>query len=253
VRAALLIAVAALLAVSFGPSALGQTVRAGNLIVTVEGGFTPKRLPASKPAPITLRAKSTLKTVDGGRLPAAQTLTLDFDKHTGIDTTGLPTCSVGKLLNTLTANARQICAGALVGTGRAGAEIYFPEQEPFFASGALLIFNGPPKGGQPRLIFHVYARVPAPTTFVTTADMSRIRKGVYGTRVVIKIPSIVAGQGSLSFAEMEIRKSWTHRGRKRNLLLATCPTGRFFVRGDLSFSDGTKMSGKVLRTCTPVG
>lgn len=250
-RVALVAVLVGALALALGAAAVGQVVRAGNLIVTVEGGFTPKRLPAAKPAPITLRAKSTLETADGGRLPIAKTLTLDFDKHTAIDTAGLPRCTIGKLQNTLTAQAKRTCASSLVGTGRAGAEIYFPEQPPFFASGTMLIFNGPPKGGQPRLIFHVYAHVPAPTTFVTTADLSRVRKGIYGTRVVIRIPSIVAGQGSLSFAELAIRKSWKHRGRTRNLLLATCPTGRFFVRGDLSFADGTKMSGKVLRTCTP--
>jgi hypothetical protein len=252
-RIALLLALIAALLISIAATAPGQVVRAGTLIVTVEGGFTPKRLPSREPAPITLKAKSTLETADGGRLPIAKTLTLDFDKHTDIDTTGLPKCSVGKLHNTLTAQAERICASSLVGTGRAGAEIYFPEQPPFFASGEMLIFNGPPKGGQPRLIFHVYAMVPAPTTFVTTADMSRLKGGIYGTRVVIKIPTIVAGQGSLSFAELQIRKSWTHRGKKRDLLLATCPTGRFFVRGDLSFTDGTKMAGKVLRTCTPAG
>ncbi len=252
--AALVLAIALVLAAAVGAlAAAKQTVRAGNLIVTVEGGFTPKRLPAREPAPITLQAKSTLDTVDGARLPIAKTLTLDFDKHTDIDTTGLPKCDTGKLFNTLTAQAKRICADALVGTGRAGAEIYFPEQAPFFASGALLIFNGPPQGGEPRLIFHVYARVTAPTTFVTTAEITRVRKGIYGHRVVIKIPTILAGQGSLSFAEMTIRKSWTHRGKRRDLLLATCPTGRFFVRGDLDFTDGRRMAGKVLRTCTPAG
>jgi hypothetical protein len=252
-RGALFAALVAALVAAVAATAPGQFVRAGNLIVTVDGGFTPKRLPKREPAPITLQAKSTLDTADGGRLPIAKLLTLDFDKHTDIDTTGLPRCSVGKLFNTLTAQAERICRSSLVGRGRAGAEIYFPEQPPFFASGTMLIFNGPPKGGQPRLIFHVYAMVPAPTTFVTTADLSRIKSGIYGTRVVIKIPSIVAGQGSLSFAELKIRKSWTHGGKKRNLLIATCPTGRFFVRGDLSFADGTRMSGKVLRTCTPAG
>jgi hypothetical protein len=249
----MLCALALALAAMIGPSALGQTVRAGNLIITVDGGFTPKKLPRREPAPITLRAKSTLRTVDGSHLPAARKLTLDFDKHTSIDTTGLPTCGIGQLQNTLTAQAKRVCGKALVGTGRAGAEILFPEQPPFFASGAMLIFNGRPKGAQPVLIFHVYARVPAPTTFVTTADISKASGGTYGTRVVIKVPSIVAGQGSLSFAEMEIRKTWIHRGRKRNLLLATCPTGRFFVRGNLSFAGGTRMSGKVIRSCTPIG
>jgi hypothetical protein len=232
-------------------SAVGQTVRAGNLIVTVEGGFRPHKLPSDTPAPIVLKAKSTIRTADGTHPPAAKTLSLEFDKHAAINTRGLPTCSVGRLLNTLTDQAQSICGKSLVGTGRAGAEILFPEQPPFFASGRMLIFNGRPKGGRKVLIFHVYARVPAPTTFVTTAVISKA-SGIYGTRTEIKIPTIVAGQGSLTFAELEIGKSWTFRGRRQHLLLATCPTGRFITRGDLSFHDGSRMKGKVIRSCSPI-
>ncbi|HEX6230048.1 MAG TPA: hypothetical protein VFZ41_11375 [Solirubrobacterales bacterium] len=198
-----------------------------------------------------LQAKSTIRTADGTHPPAAKTLSLEFDKHASIHTTGLPTCSVGRLLNTLTAQARSICRKALVGTGRAGAEILFPEQPPFFASGKMLIFNGRPKGGRKVLIFHVYARVPAPTTFVTTAVISKA-SGIYGTRTEIRIPTIVAGQGSLTFADLQIGKAWAHRGKRQNLLLATCPTGRFITRGDLSFVDGSRMKGKVIRSCTPI-
>ena len=60
------------------------------------------------------------------------------------------------------------------------AEIAFPEQAPFSASGPLLIFNGAPKGGKQVLIFHVHANVPAPTTFVTTAVISK-QGGRFGT------------------------------------------------------------------------
>jgi hypothetical protein len=227
-------------------------VRAGNLIITVELlGFSPRKLPVSKPSPIVLRAKSTIRTVDGSHPPAAKTLALEFDRHASINTRGLPTCSVGRLLNTLTAQAKSICRSALVGTGRAGAEIAFPEQPPFFASGRMLVFNGQRKGGHQVLIFHVYARVPAPTTFVTTAVISKA-SGTYGTKTLIRIPTIVAGQGSMTFAEVELRRKWKYRGKEQNLLLATCPTGRFFTRGDLRFVDGSRLAGKVVRSCTPL-
>jgi hypothetical protein len=246
-----LCAVVAGVVAMLGSSALGQTVKAGNLVVTVDGGFKPKQLPRTTPAPISLNAETTLKAADGSHPPAAKTLTLEFDKHAGINTRGLPTCSVGRLLNTLTAQAKSICRDALVGEGEAGAQIAFPEQEPFFAKGAMLIFNGRPKGGNKVLIFHVYARVPAPTTFVTTAVIAKA-SGIYGTRTTITIPTIVAGQGSLTFAELEIKRSWTYKGKTEHLLLATCPTGRFFTRGDLKFADGTRMRGKVLRSCSPI-
>jgi hypothetical protein len=233
-------------------SALGQTVRAGNLIVTVEGGFTPHKLPKTKPASITLSARSTIRTADGTHLPALDKLKLDFDKHTGVNIKGLPVCTTAQLMNTLTAQAKRICKGAVIGSGQAGAEIAFPEQDPFFAKAPMVIFNGPPKNGHPLFIFHVHAHVPAPTTFITTAELGR-SSGLYGTSVFIKVPTIVAGQGSLSFAEFSIHKKWVYKGKQQTLLYGTCPSGHFYVRGALTFTGGFKMAGKVVRSCTPVG
>lgn len=232
--------------------AFGQTVRAGNLIVTVEGGFTPHKLPKTKPASITLSARSTIRTADGTHLPPLDKLHLYFDKHTGVNTKGLPVCTINQLKNTVTNQAKKICAGSLIGTGQAGAEIAFPEQEPFFAKAPLEVFNGPPKHGHPVFIFHVYAHVPAPTTFITTAELGRAH-GLYGTSVFIKVPTIVAGQGSLSFAEFQIHKKWMYKGKEQTLLYGTCPSGHFYVRGSLIFKGGFQMAGKVVRSCTPRG
>ena len=250
VRVAALLVALAMLAL-LASSAFGQTVRAGNLIVTVLGGFTPHKLPAKDPASITLSAASTIRTADGTHLPALDFLRLEFDKHTGVNTKGLATCSVNKLTNTLTAQAKAICGDAIVGSGQAGAEIAFPDQEPFFAKAPLVIFNGPPKNGHPVFIFHAYAHVPAPTTFITTAELGDAH-GLYGTSVYIKIPTIVAGQGSLSFAEFSIHKQWVYKGEKQTLLYGTCPSGHFFVRGALTFVGGFKMAGKVVRSCSPL-
>ena len=91
-RSALLAALvlSALALAPLGTSALAQTVRAGRLIVTVEGGFTPHTLPTSHPGSITLSARSTIRTSDGSHLPALEELSLKFDKHTGVYTKGLP-------------------------------------------------------------------------------------------------------------------------------------------------------------------
>src|SRR6478672_9257965 len=237
-RSALLAALvlSALALAALGTSALAQTVRAGRLIVTVEGGFTPHTLPTNRPGSITLSARSTIRTSDGSHLPALEELSLKFDKHTGVFTKGLPVCTRQKLESTTTKAAKNACGRALVGTGQAGAEIEFPEQPPFFAKAPMLIFNAPPNHGHPVFLFHVYAFVPAPTTFITTAQITRAH-GLYGTDVLIKVPSIVAGQGSLSFAELSIHRTWTYKGRERSLLYGSCPTGHFFVRGDLLFDN----------------
>jgi hypothetical protein len=250
-RAAAVLGAIGLLAL-LGSSASGQTVRAGNLVVTVEGGFTPHKLPKADPASITLSARSTIATADGTHLPALDFLNLEFDKHTGVYTKGLPVCTPAQLENTVTAQAKRACPGAIIGSGQAGAEIEFPEQAPFFAKAPLVIFNGPPKNGKPVFIFQVYAHVPAPTTFVTTAVIGKAT-GAYGTSVYIKVPTIVAGQGSLSFAELSIHKKWVTKGKEQTLLYGTCPSGHFFVRGELTFKGGFKMAGKVVRSCTPTG
>jgi hypothetical protein len=249
-RKTTLVLSALLLTAALIATASAQTVRVGNLVITINGGVTPKKLPKSTPAPIKLRVDGSLATADGTHPPVLQTLYLQFDKHGHLNTKGLPTCTVGKLRSTLTAQAKKVCGDALVGQGRVSAEIALPEQAPFSASGPLLIFNGAPKGSKQVLIFHVYAHVPAPTTFVTTAVISKT-SGKYGTSALIEIPSIVSGQGSLTAFEGSLQKSWTYKGKKQSLLLASCPTGTLYAHGDFSFADGTEASGDVVRPCTP--
>lgn len=245
-----------LVAVLFGGalivSAGADTVKINGLVFTVDGGVTPKKLPRKGEAPISLTVNGTIEREDGTHPPALNTLMLEFDKHGRLNTTGLPTCTVGKLLNTLTAQAKSVCGKALVGTGRVSADIALPEQEPFGASGPLLIFNGKPKGGHQVLIFHVHAHVPAPTTFVTTAVISK-GKGKYGTAALVQIPSIVHGQGSLTAFKATLHKTWTYKGKKQSLLYAGCPTGSLYARGEFAFADGTTGSGSVVRPCTPSG
>ena len=100
------------------------------------------------------------------------------------------------------------------------------------------------------LIFHVHANVPAPTTFVTTALISK-QGGKYGTKAEVAIPTITGGQGSLTGFEATIHKTWTYKGQKQSLLLASCPTGTLYAHGDFAFADGTRASGEVVRPCVP--
>lgn len=230
--------------------AAGDVVRHDNLEISIDGGITPKKLPKKGQAPITLKVKGSIATTDGTHVPVLKTVDLQFDKHGSLYTKGLPTCNPNKLQSTLTAQAKKACGSALVGTGKVSAEIAFPEQAPFDASGPLLIFNGKPKGGKPTLIFHVYAHVPAPTTFVTQGVISKIH-GKYGTEALINIPTIVGGQGSLTSFEATLHKTWTYKGQKKSLLLASCPTGVLYAHGDFKFADGTTISGNVARPCTP--
>jgi hypothetical protein len=234
-------------------SAAKITLKSGNIEATFGGGISPKALPKKGPgAPLTLKLEGAMKTTDGTHIAAVDTISLDFDKAGKIYAKGLPTCTVGKLESTITSQAKGSCGKALVGTGKVAADIALPEQKPFGASGPLLIFNGPPKGGQPSLILHVYAHVPAPTTFVVPVKISKAR-GKYGTNAFIKVPKIVSGDGSVTSFKAKIKKKFSVKGKKYNLLTANCKTGALSVNGDLKFVGGTRLKGAFSEKCTPKG
>ncbi len=227
-------------------SATAQVVRFGNLIVTIEGGVSPKALPKREPAPISLQVSGSLRTADGTHPPVIKTIFLQFDKHGQLNTKGLPTCRAAQLKSTTTATAKKVCSEALIGTVSAEAEVALPEQGP------MLIFNGPAKGNKPTLLIHVYAFVPAPTTFVASVLIGH-EGGKYGTTAEVKVPTIVAGQGSLIAFKAKIKRSFTYKGKKQSVLTATCPTGHLYAHGDFTFADGTKLQGSVAKSCTPKG
>ena len=247
-KVAALLGIAAISALGIA-TATAQTVKLGNLVITIDGKITPSKLSKTTPQPIALELKGSLGTADGTHPPAVKELFLEFDRNGHLNTKGLATCTVGKLASTLTAQAKKACGDALVGSGSATAEISFPEQAPFSASGPMLIFNGS-KGNKQELIIHVYASVPAPTTFVTTAKIGK-GKGPYGTSALIKVPTITSGQGSLIAFKAKISKTFTAKGQKQSVLTATCKTGSLQARGDFLFAGGIKLSGKVTRSCTP--
>lgn len=252
-RRLVLITVAAVLLLGVAAAgAAPEVFRVGNLKIGIEGQIKPMKLPRNEFAPISLEVGGSIATADRSHPAALKSLMLEFDKNGRLNTKGLPTCTVGRLISTLTAQAKQLCGSALVGTGKVSAEIALPEQQPFSASGPLLIFNGAPKGGKQVLIFHVHANVPAPTTFVTTAVITKT-PGRFGTSAQVQIPTIVSGQGSLTGFKAKLGKTWTFKGKKESLLLAKCPTGSLHARGEFLFADGTKGAGEVVRPCTPMG
>ncbi len=238
-----------LLTLTATATALAVSAQAGKVVIEIEGGISPTRLAKKTPTPITLKINGAIKTTDGSHVPALKTLDLEFDKHGTIYTKGLPTCNPSKLQATTTAAALKACPGSLVGKGEVTAEIALPEQAPFNASGPLLIFNGPPQGAKPVLVMQVYAHVPAATTFVTEGVIGRAH-GLYGTSTLIKIPTIVAGQGSLTSFSATVHKTWTYKGQKKSLLYATCPSGHLVAHGAFTFVEGTTIAGDLDKPCT---
>jgi hypothetical protein len=176
------------------------------------------------------------------------------DKHIKLDTTGLPTCTLGKLQATPPAEAMKNCGDALLGKGTSTAQVQFPEQAPFEAKGPLLAFNGPAVGGgyggggYNEQLYYVYADVPVPTALIAVGKVSR-ETGPYGYNISISIPKIAGGAGSFSSAEFSIDRKWTYKGKEHSFLNAECANGHFAAQVEVEFGDGTNVTGNVVQAC----
>jgi hypothetical protein len=244
-----LAAVLALLAVG-ASAAYALQLRAGDIVINAQGGFSPTSLPKHEDAPITLHGGGKISTVSGALPPVLKTLDLEFDRHGSVQTTGLPVCTIAKLAATTTAQARRNCPGAIVGEGEGKALVKFPEQAPIPASSPITLFNGPKKHGDDTVLAHAYLSVPAPTTYIVPVVIERIDDGVYGYRTKATLPTIAGGAGVPISGHLKIGRKWTYKGVKHSYVNARCETAHLQARGEFTFSDGTFLTGTFLRPCS---
>jgi hypothetical protein len=240
---------AALLVLAIAGSATAIVLRAGNLVVTTDGGFTPKTLPKKGFAPIKLHGFGNIATQDGTPPPVLETVTIWFDKHGDVETRGLPVCTPGKLAATTTEQARQLCPGSIVGKGVGKAVVIFPEQPPIPASSPITLFNAAPKHGNPVVLAHAHLTVPGPTTFVVPIEIQRVNSGRYGFKTVAKIPKIAGGSGIPLYARLTVGREWKYKGKTLSYANAGCPDGRLQAKGQFLFKDGTFLQGSVFKPC----
>lgn len=239
--------------IGIATAAKPTVVRAGNLVVKLNGGVAPKRLPKKKMAPIALRISANFSTTDSSHPPAAKIVIADFDKHGTINARGLATCRSGQLQSRNTAAAKAACRSAIVGGGKTTVAVKFPEQAPFSASGPLVLFNGGVRGGVTTMYIHAYVSVPAPTAIVTRVKIKGVQKGRYGTRAIARIPKIAGGSGSVTRFALKIQRNFKFEGKRRSYLTARCANGRFFAHGNVAFVGGPRVAGTVVRTCRSRG
>jgi hypothetical protein len=221
----------------------------GNVVVVTDGGFSPTTLPKDHLAPIKLHGFGRISTSDGTTPPILETITLWFDKHGEVVTTGLPICRPAQLAATTTAVARRNCKGSIVGEGYGTAVINFPESRPIMASSPITLFNGPPKHGNPTVLAHAYLDVPAPTTYIVPVEIQRVNDGRYGFKTVAKIPRIAGGAGTPLYGKLTIGREWTYKGKRLSYANAECADGRLQGKGEFSFKDGTMVEGTLVKPC----
>jgi hypothetical protein len=240
-----------------GILAAGQetTIHAGNLVLHAGVSMSPKALSKQKMTPISLHASGSVETVDGSHIPPAQTLNLQVDKHFMVESTGLPSCTEGRIEASSPSQAMKACGGALVGKGTVSAQVEFPESTAFNTKGPLLIFNGPSTGAgpaYPEMFFYTYVSVPAPTAIVVSAKLSK-DSGKYGFTISAKIPVVAGGSGSLTGFELTVDRRWSYKGQQLSYLNAECPDSRFYNQVEAAFRGGPTISGLLVNSCVSKG
>jgi hypothetical protein len=245
----LLAAGALLCCVLFAGAANAALVRIGNLVLTTDGGFTPRTLPHRTYAPIDFQGHADLRAVDGGAPAALQQLVLDFDRDGRLSTAGLPVCQPSSLEEATTQEARNRCPGAIVGTGHASALIGDGGQPLLAVSSPLTFFNGPRLAGKPTVIMHARITAPAVQDFVITIPIEK-RSGQYRYRATVDLPPIAGGHGALTHLDASIGKRYRSGGKERSYIAAHCGDGIFHTHGRFTFADGTIIDGSIDKACT---
>jgi hypothetical protein len=258
-RKSLTIVLALGILVALSAVALGAekpiTVRAGSLVLTFNGGVTPKALSKNKPEPIALHVEGKIAEDDGSKPPPLTEVVVDTDRNGMVDAKGVPACKAGELEARTTADARQICAKAIIGTGTTDVDLQEPESKPVALHSQLTAFNGGEKGGVTTIYIHAFLTTPVTAALVTTVKLSKEHKGPYGTRSIATIPKIAGYAGSVTdFSLTFAKKLFPYKGQKHGYLLAKCANGKFLAQAEASFHDGTKVGpAKITRACTPKG
>jgi hypothetical protein len=227
----------------------GALVIVNNIILRADGGFQPRSLPRRQFAPIDFHGYFDIAAKGGGRPVVLQEAVIDFDRDGRLSAGGLPVCPPERVASASPAEARQACAGAIVGTGRIEALIALPGGT-VPASSPLTIFNGPPQAGNPTVVLHARTTVPATQTFAIVVPIEH-RPGAFRYRATLALPPIAGGLGAITRVEVRVGRRFSVDGQRRSYVSAHCSDGILHTRGRFTFADGTIVDGSVEKACTP--
>jgi hypothetical protein len=234
--------------------AQGELRQVGNLRLAFDGRFTPHALPRDRDVPVTVNLSGSVRTTDGSRPPQLRSMSVAVNRYGKLTTRGLPTCQPNSLEATSSKAALARCRGALVGRGRFGANVDFPDIE-FPVEGRMLAFNSRARG-RPSIALHVHGSNPVEATFVLIFRISHPPKGRYGTVLSTRIPRIASDLGYVTDLSLTFGRRYRHEGEARSFISARCaaPAGFpgvpfLFAKGSFSFADGRTLSTPLSRDC----
>jgi hypothetical protein len=254
-RIAGLIAAALLAALGVAGAAWGEVEKNGNVIVSFNGGISPRALPRNGVAPVAVTINSDFRASNGADPPPQlQTISIGINKGGRVFDRGLPTCEVRRIQPTTVEAAQRICGSAIVGHGHVKVRVNLENQPPFTFEGPLLVFNAKRAGGHRRLLAQVYGRRP-PSAFVLTFKVLN-KPGTFGTVIRTTLPSSASKWAYITHFGMKLQRTYTYQGEKHSYISAGCaaPDGfpgavYAFARAKFGFEGGKHVSVSLNRNC----
>jgi hypothetical protein len=235
------------LALTAASAGAGALVEVNDIVLRADGGFQPQTLPRQRYAPIEFRGHVDIVAKGGGRPSPLQQALIDFDRDGRLDVSGLPTCAAEAVAQASTAEARRICRGAVVGTGRVEALVSLAAGSIRVGS-PLTIFNGPRLGAGPTAVLHLRMTVPATRTYAIVVPIERLSGG-FRYRARLDLPPLADGLGALTHIDVRIGRRYRAGGREHSYVSARCSDNVLQTHGRFSFEDGTVISGLVEKYC----
>jgi len=231
------LAALALVAASGASLAGAESFVKEGLLVSLRGNFSPKALPRSRPAPLSVHLTGKIRTTDGSQPPPLHRVEIGLNRNGKLSNRGLATCTSRALQSTTSEAAMARCGPARIGGGRFSANVDFPTAT-FPASGRILAFNGT-HGGRPVVLLHLYGTTPVRATFVLALTVTHDGKGEFGTVLSADLPTLAGGVGSITELELRIGRTYAYRGQRRSYLSAACSAPEGFHEVPFALAKGT--------------
>jgi hypothetical protein len=254
VKAAALLLLASALLLGGGALAQAERKEEKNLVVSFDGGLSPRKLPRTKPAPVAVRVAGDVKTVKDAPLPQLRTIAVSINRAGRLYDKGLPPCTVESIQPATEREARSECGASIVGTGHVIVQVHIPSQAPFVVKAKLLAFNGPHKDGRKLILAQVYAKDP-PGAFVLTFVVKK-QGGLFGTVMKTTLPESAQEWAYMTHFDMTLDRRYRYRGKARSYISAACAApagfpGAIFplAKATYGFDNGQKLTTTIVRTC----
>jgi hypothetical protein len=257
-RRTALVVLLSLAALALASLAQAETVQNGGLRVAFEGKLSPKALPRTAEAAVSVSVSAKVSSTTTKPPPPLTKMWIAINKYGHLNRTGLPVCQLDQIQPATTQDALAACHRSLVGEGRFLASVVATGTAPFPSDGKVYAFNGEIEG-RPAILAHVYGTEPAPASYTIPFVITQ-SKGTFGTTLKATLPPVKAGTGYITAISLNLGKSFVSHGKHQSYFSASCPAPKgfsqaifSFARASVTFQGGRTLGQTLTRTCEAKG